>query len=336
MKQGKIPPGLLAEMLASLPVGDPRVLVGPRVGEDAAVLDMGDRCLVVASDPVTFASELIGWYAVHVNANDVAVMGARPRWFLGVLMLPPDFAQENVASVFDQLSKACEELGLAAIGGHTEVTAAVGRPVLVGCVLGEVPLGRVVTSGGATPGDVVVLYGAAGIEGTAVLAREAGELLAERGLAAELIASAREFLFDPGISVVETALGASASGATAMHDPTEGGIVTGLAELALASEVGLEIDASKIPVLPATRAICECLGLDPLGLIASGSLVGTGRPEAAQALLGVPSKMKREAAIIGRVLPKSDGLTLIVSGERQAFPEFARDEVARFFDEQHS
>jgi hydrogenase expression/formation protein HypE len=263
-------------------------------------------------------------------------MGARPRWFVGVLMLPPDFARENVASVFEQLSKACEELGIAPIGGHTEVTPAVGRPVLVGCMLGEAPLGRVVTSAGAKPGDAVVLYGAAGIEGTAILAREAGDLLAERGVAGELIASGREFLFDPGISVVQTALGAATSGATAMHDPTEGGIATGLAELALASGVGLEIDASKIPVLPATRAVCECLGLDPLGLVASGALLGTGRPEAAQALLGVGDTMKREAAIIGHVLPKSDGLTLIVKGERRPFPEFARDEVARFFEGRHT
>lgn len=336
MKQGKLPPGLLAQMLGRLPARDRRVVVGPRVGEDAAVLDLGDRLLVAATDPITFATDLIGWYAVQVNANDVAVMGAEPRWFMGALMLPQDCPEDEVAPIFDQLAEACEELEIAAIGGHTEVTSAVERPVLVGCMLGEAPRERLVTTGGARPGDVVVLYGAAGIEGTAVLAREACEPLADGGVAPDVIARAREFLFDPGISVVRPALAAAACGVTAMHDPTEGGIATGLAELALASGVGLEIHADRVPVLAATRAVCDCLRLDPMGLIASGSLLVTGRPEAAQALLGVGDETKRKAAVIGRALPKSDGLTLIVKGERRPFPEFARDEVARFFEEERT
>lgn len=334
MKQGKLPPDLLAKLLARLPSSDPRVLVGPRVGEDAAALDLGDRVLVMAMDPITFATDLIGWYAVQVNANDVAVMGAEPRWFLGALMLPEGFPEDGVAPIFDQLAEACEELAIAEIGGHTEVTSGVSRPVLVGCMLGEAAPGQVVTTAGAQPGDVVVLYGAAGVEGTAILAREAGEVLAERGLEAEVTARAREFLFDPGISVVRPALAAAACGVTAMHDPTEGGIATGLAELALASEVGLEIDAGQIPVLPATRAACERLALDPLGLIASGSLLATARPEAAERLLRAASDMKREAAVIGRVVGKAEGATLLVGGERRALPHFARDEVARFFEEQ--
>ncbi len=334
MKQGKLPPDVLAKLLARLPSSDPRVLVGPRVGEDAAALDLGDRVLVMAMDPITFATDLIGWYAVQINANDVAVMGAEPRWFLGALMLPRNFPEEGVAPIFEQLADACEELGVSEIGGHTEVTSAVSRPVLVGCMLGEAPPGQIVTTAGAQPGDVVVLYGAAGVEGTAILAREAGEVLAEQGLGAELTARAREFLFDPGISVVRPALAAAACGVTAMHDPTEGGIAAGLAELALASGVGLEIDAGRIPVLPVTCSICDSLGLDPLGLIASGSLLATARPEATEPLLRAASERKREAAVIGRVVGKAEGATLLVGGERRPLPDFARDEVARFFEEQ--
>jgi hydrogenase maturation factor len=334
MKQGKLPTDVLARLLARLPSRDPRVLVGPRVGEDAAALDLGDRVLVMAMDPITFATDLIGWYAVQVNANDVAVMGAEPRWFLGALLLPQGFPEDDVAPIFDQLAEACEKLGVDEIGGHTEVTSGVSRPVLVGCMLGEAPPGRAVTTAGAEPGDVVVLYGAAGVEGTAILAREAGEVLAERGLDAELAACAREFLFDPGISVVRPALAAAAYGVTAMHDPTEGGIATGLAELALASEVGLEIDAGEIRVLPVTRSICDRLGLDPLGLIASGSLLATVRPEAAEGLLRAASDMKPGASVIGRVLGKAEGATLLVGRKRCPLPHFARDEVARFFEEQ--
>jgi hydrogenase maturation factor len=310
------------------------VLVGPRVGEDAAVLDLGDRVLVAATDPITFATELIGWYAVQVNANDVAVMGAEPQWFLAALMLPQDFREDGVAPIFHQLSEACGQLEIALVGGHTEVTSAVTRPILVGCMLGEAPPGGFVTTAGAQPGDVVVLYGAAGVEGTAILAREAAELLGNRGLPDDLIARGREFLFDPGISVVRTALAAAACGVTAMHDPTEGGIATGLAELACASGAGLEVDASEIPVLPTTRAVCECLGLDPLGLIASGSLLATAGTDAAERLLSVAREMKCEAAVIGRVVGQTEGLTMVAGRERKPLRQFARDELARFFEAQ--
>ena len=115
MRQGKIPPDVLARMLGKLPTDDPSVLVGPQVGEDAAVLRLGETYLVAAMDPITFATDLIGWYAVQVNANDVAVMGARPRWLLASLLAPPTATEEVVERVFQQLAEACDGLGITAV-----------------------------------------------------------------------------------------------------------------------------------------------------------------------------------------------------------------------------
>ncbi|MCJ7751475.1 MAG: AIR synthase family protein [Armatimonadetes bacterium] len=333
MKQGKLPHDLLADLLGRLPARDPRVIVGPRVGEDAAAVRVGDRLIVVGMDPITFATDLIGWYAVQVNANDIAVMGAEPEWLLATLLLPQDATEDEAASIFDQLVEACEELGIVPIGGHTEVTSSVERPVVVGCMLGEADPERLVTTDGACAGDAVILCGAAAIEGTAILAREMGELLREKGMAADALARAGDFLFDPGISVVSAARAAAKVGVTAMHDPTEGGIATGLLELALASKVGLEIDGDQIPVLPLTREVCSRLGVDPLGLIASGALLMTVRPEGAEGMLRALQGLGREAAVIGRALPKSEGLSLLVEGKRQPLPRFSRDEVGRLFEE---
>jgi len=335
MKPGKLPPDLLAHLLSRLPGGDPRVLVGPRVGEDAAVIEFGGRLLVAKTDPITFASDLIGWYAVNVNANDIATMGAEPRWFMGSLLLPESADEAAAAAIFDQIAEACRALGVTAVGGHTEVTIGLDRPILVGCMLGEVERDRLVTSSGARPGDVLILTGGIAVEGTALLAREVGKELMARGMAAEAVAQARGLLLSPGISVVPAARAAmAAGGVAALHDPTEGGLATGLRELGTASAVGLEIDAGAIPVLGLTRQICQALELDPLGLIASGALLVAARPEAAEATLASVRKAGVEAAIIGKVLPNAEGLWLVTAGERQPLPQFARDEVARFLDEE--
>ena len=333
MKPGKLPPDLLAELLGRLPTADPRVLVGPRVGEDAAVIEFGGQLLVAKTDPITFATDLIGWYAVHVNANDIATMGAEPRWFMGSLLLP-ESADEGVArAVFDQIASACQTLGVTAVGGHTEITIGLDRPILVGCMLGEVERDQLLTSSGAQPGDVLILTGGIAIEGTALLAREAGEELAARGMAPELVAEARELLRTPGISVVPAARAATGAGkVTALHDPTEGGLASGVRELALASGVGVEVNAESIPVLALTREICQVLHIDPLGLIASGALLIAAGPEDADAVLASLQKAGVEAAAIGRALPEGDGMWLVTAGRREPLPEFERDEIARFLD----
>jgi len=332
MKQGKLPHEVLADLLGRLPARDTRVVVGPRVGEDAAAIRVGEGLVVVGMDPITFATDLIGWYAVQVNANDVAVMGAEPRWLLATLLLPEEATQDEAAAIFDQLAEACEGLGIAPIGGHTEVTSSVERPVVVGCMLGETDAGELVTTKGARAGDAVVLCGAAAVEGTAVLAREMGDVLVQKGMTEDDVARARDFLFDPGISVVAAARAAARAGVTAMHDPTEGGIATGLLELALASEVGLEVEVDRIPILPLTRDVCALLEVDPLGLIASGALLATIEPGRADGLVAAVAELAMEAAVIGRVRPEEEGLSVVAEGKRGPLPRFARDEVARLFE----
>ena len=334
MKPGKLPPELLAKLLADLPHADPRVVVGPSVGEDAAAIEFGDRLLVAKTDPITFATDLIGWYAVNVNANDIACMGAEPRWFLGSLLLPTTASEADAAAVFSQIGEACEHLGITPVGGHTEITLGLDRPVLLGCMLGETSREELLPKSGARPGDVLFLSGGIAIEGTALLAREVGEELLRRGLSESTVARARQLLLDPGISVVPAARRArEIGGVTAMHDPTEGGLATGLAELALAAGAGLEVEVEVVPVLPETREICAALGLDPLGLIASGALLIAVRAERADAFqAGWEARGELPLSRIGRLLPTGEGSWLLEGGARRPLPAFARDELARFLE----
>jgi hydrogenase expression/formation protein HypE len=332
LKAGKLPPDLLAELLARLPVTDPRVIVGPRVGEDAAVIDFGDRCLVAKTDPITFATDDIGWYAVHVNANDIATMGAEPRWFLATVLLPEGTPASQALAIADQLARGCRELGIALVGGHTEVTVGLDRPLVVGQMLGEVARDGLVTSAGARPGDAVLLTKAIPIEATAILARECRERLLGHGIPAADLDRAAAFLYDPGISVVpEARLAARLRAATAMHDPTEGGLATGLRELAGASGVGLRIHRDQLPLLPEAAPLCAALGLDPLGCIASGSLLLTCRAADTERLLAAYAEQGIPCAVIGTAMEAVQGLVMVDGKMEGELPAFARDEIARLF-----
>ncbi|MBE3071531.1 MAG: AIR synthase family protein, partial [Acidobacteria bacterium] len=300
---------------------------------DAAVLDMGERCLVVSTDPVTFAADHIGWYAVHVNANDVAVMGARPRWFFPVLLLPEGAATDAmVAGIMREIADACEALDATVCGGHTEITTGLTRPVVIGQMLGEVSRQGLVQKAGLRVGDHVLLTGGVAIEGTALLAREMAGLLRDR-VPDPVLARGREFLTDPGISVVRAALiAAEVGGVHAMHDPTEGGVLTGLHELAAASGLGLRVYGDRIPVYAETTAVCEVLGIDPLGLIASGALLIGAPASACEGVVAALDAARITVTLVGEVVPADEGVTIEREGVRRTLVPPERDELARVFD----
>ena len=144
MDIGKFPHSLLEKLLQKTGVADPRVLLGPGLGEDAAVLDLGETLLVAKSDPITFATDRLGWYAVHVNANDIACTGGTPRWFLATLLIPEKFTEDQAEELFNQVQDACTSINVALIGGHSEVTHGITRPIVSGTMLGEVQRERLV------------------------------------------------------------------------------------------------------------------------------------------------------------------------------------------------
>ena len=332
MKVGKVPSELLERLLAKVDLKDERVLLGPGIGEDAAVLDFGDRVLVAKTDPITFATDLIGWYAVQVNANDVACAGATPRWFMATLLLPEESTEEQAESIFDQTLSACQDLGITLVGGHTEVTRDLARPIMVGCMLGETEKGKMVQTAGAQDGDSIVITKGIAIEGTSLLARDAAEALSDAGIHADTIAKARELLFHPGISVVKDALVACSTGkVTSLHDPTEGGLCTGLWEVAKAAGAGLAIEEGSIPVVPECTELCEALGLDPLGLLASGALLITLPSEDVPQLFSALEDEGIDAFEIGRITGSEEGVNIIRGHELEPLPRFERDELARFF-----
>jgi len=322
---GKLPAALLRRFIDKIKIADEQVVLGPSIGEDVAVIRLGDKLLVAKTDPVTFATDLLGWYAVHVNANDIATAGVRPRWFLATILLPSQSTGEEAEKIFDQILAACNSLGITLVGGHTEITYDFKRPVVVGCMLAEAEGQPIITTAGAKPGDDIVLTKGIAIAPT----------LRSVALSQDLIQRAANYLFSPGISVVKEALIACSKVTVhCMHDPTEGGLATGLAEIASAARVGMLVEENKIPILAECQTICDNLGLDPLGLLASGALIITLPGSESAKLVELLCHVEINASIIGKVVEAEAGLKMLTTKGIQDLPQFERDELARFLDSQ--
>ena len=329
---GKLQSDYLKELFQKYCPVDETTIVGPKIGEDAAVIDFGDRYLVATTDPITFATDEIGWYTIHINANDIATMGARPRWLLTTILLPErDTTESMVESIFSQLSSACQSIHISLCGGHTEITSGIDRPIVIGQMLGEVGKSRLVTSSGAQIGDDVVLTKGIAIEATSIMAREKSGELRSR-FSHQCLDRCRKFLHDPGISVVRDAeIATQTAHVHAMHDPTEGGLAMGLYEICEAAQVGVLIKDENIHVFSESEQLCHHFHLDPLGSIASGALLICLAPEDTENVVGALRSAEIHASIIGTVKERDFGVKIEEKRKIQDVPRFERDEISKIF-----
>jgi HAD superfamily hydrolase (TIGR01549 family) len=331
---GKLPNRLLHQFLKELTPFDSSLLIGPRVGEDFAAVQWKDEdVLILKSDPVTFAGSAIGYYAVTVNANDVATAGATPRWLLTTLLFPLGTTAAQVQKVLRELQEAAAQQGLTLTGGHTEITDSVNRPVVIGQVAGTVTRERLIDKRRMAAGDKLILTKAIAIEGTCILARDFADRLLDMGLSPSELVRSKELLTNPGISILKEARIAAELGcATALHDVTEGGVATAIEELSAAGGHRLRVFLDRIPILAETENICQLLGIQPLGLIGSGSLLIVCRSQDCERLLRALECEAVRATCIGEVLEAGTGIDAVgKDGDKVEWPHFEVDEIARLY-----
>jgi hydrogenase maturation factor len=309
---------------------DDSVLVNTSYGFDAAAITIGGETVIVKSDPITFPTSDAARYLIAVNANDIACMGGVPKWMTVVALLPETSTTPlSVETLFSDLREACVAEGIMLIGGHTEVTIGLDRPLLVGTLLGTLGEHGLLQPGIAREGDELYVTKTVGIEGTSILAGEMVDSLTD-ALGADLVESAKSLILDPGISITQDARTVLATGAvSALHDPTEGGLATAIHEIAEASGLGARIDADAIPILPSTRQICQHLGLNPLGLLSSGALLIATRPGNEQVVTHALVASGIPVQRIGTLTNRDNGCTIIRQGEVSPLPRFDSDELAR-------
>lgn len=329
---GKLNPEMLKQIVfRNLGSSDPRVIVGPEIGEDAAVIEFGNKVLVVHSDPITGAVKDIGRLAVNICANDIASRGVKPRWVLIVMLLPQNIEVTRLTEINSQVNEAARELNVAIIGGHSEVTPGIDRPIIIATAIGEAKKDSFVRSSGAQIGDVIIVTKGAAIEGTAILSRELAGTL-QKKIKKDIVERGQGFT--KMISIVEDALTAmEVGGVHAMHDATEGGIAGALQEIAWASNVGIIAYEDQIPIFVETNIICRTLNIDPLKTISSGALLISAHPKKAERIIATLQKRGIPSAIIGKVVNKLMGTYIHrCNGTRLELSEHVEEELWKALD----
>ncbi len=329
---GKLPPELLDKLLKKIPILDKNVIIGPGTGMDCSVIDYGDQYLVLKSDPISLTSGNIGWYAVQINVNDIVTTGADPKWMLITLLLPENnTTRQVVENITDQLILATKEYGITIIGGHTEVTNGIDRPIVSATLIGTVDKEKLITSTGVKIGDKVFLTKEIAIETVAIISNDFPNKLSKQ-LSKQEIRKAQSYLYIPGISIYKEAnLIRDGFGVTAMHDPTEGGLAAALWELSIASNKALKINLDQVPISELTRKICSLFSINPLNSISSGALLFTANSENSQAIIDILEKNQIPVSPIGYV--SGDGIGVINTEHSSpiSIPRPERDEISRIF-----
>jgi hydrogenase expression/formation protein HypE len=328
---GKLPNDLLREYLNQFVFDDPSILINPGVGEDTAAVNItSEEVLVLKSDPITFATDSIGQYAVLINANDIATSGAKPRWFLTTLLFPCGVTPHEIRNVINELKAFCRQWDITLCGGHTEITDAVTRPVVTGMMAGTVARHDLIDKRNMAPGDCILLTKGVAVEGTAIIAREFGDRLKSLGMPDSEIDSSRQFLASISI-ITEARIAAESGTVSAMHDVTEGGLANAAEELSIAGGYRIKIDMDAIPVFAETRQVCRLLGIDPLGLIGSGSLLICCRRTGCKSLMPAIRRAGIDVTCIGEVLAEGQGIVALKESQPTPWPRFEADEITRLF-----
>lgn len=316
MKIGKVSESVLKRSIfKQIRTKREEVVLGAGVGEDCAAIKLAaDETFVISTDPITGTVKDIGSLSVHVTANDLASAGAEPVGILLTVLLPEDVFESDLKEMMQQVEETCEKLHIQVVGGHTEITKAVNQPIISVTGVGKVKDGKMISTGGAKPGQDIVVSKWIGLEGTSILAKEHETALIKK-YPRTLVETAKGF--DQYISVVKEAAEAVKSGVSAMHDVTEGGIYGALWEMAEASGVGLEIDLKKIPIRQETVEVCEFFHINPYGLISSGSMLMA--IDNGYDLVRNLEKAGISAAVVGKATKSKD--RVILNEEEKRFLE---------------
>lgn len=316
MEIGKVPENVLKRsILKQIKTKRPEVLVGADVGEDCAIIGLQpDEVMVLSTDPITGTTKEMGRWAVMISANDIASSGAEVVGVLVCALLPPRIREIKIRELMQEIEACCQELNIQVVGGHTEVTDAVNRPVLSVTGIGKVKKDRMLPTKGAKPGQDIVITKWAALEGTAILAKEKEEELLQK-FPAFLIEEAKGY--SQYLSIIKEAAIAGKSNVSAMHDITEGGVFGALWEMAESAGVGLTIDLKKIPIKQATVEICNYFDVNPYEMMSSGSLMLAA--DNGYDLVRVLEEVGIHAAVIGKVTEGND--RVVTNGEETRFLE---------------
>lgn len=299
MKAGKLDSELLKKIVFNnITYHREEVTIRPGIGEDCAVIDFGEYACIISTDPITGAVNEIGRLAVHVACNDIASNGAEPLGLMLTIMAPEGTTEEDIENIMRQAGKAAAELRVEIIGGHTEITNAVNRVIISATALARQLKDKVISAGGARPGDRIIMTKNLALEGTAIIANDWEDRL-RKDLGNDLLEEAKSMMNN--ISVVKEGVIAGKAGASGMHDITEGGLLGAVWEMCEASSVGALLYKDKVFIATSTQKICSYFNIDPFRLISSGCMLITIAEDRAESLVEELESQGIRASVIGEI-----------------------------------
>lgn len=276
------------------------VRIGSGIGEDCSVIDFGENECVLSTDPITGANSNIGTLAVNINCNDNAACGVEPLGVLVTILVPTESTILDIKEIMRQINEETKKLNVQVLGGHTEVTEAVNKPIVMCTVVGKCPSGKAVASSGAQAGDDIIVTKDLCLEGTSILINDHLDKLKKFISDDEIQDGMR---YSSYLSVVKEGKIAGKFGVHSMHDITEGGVLGALWEIAKGSNKGFRVYEEKMPLTNLTKKICSIFNIDPLKLISSGSMLIT--TSKGDELVKILNNSNVKASIIGKVTENS-------------------------------
>ncbi len=295
----KLESNLLEKLIGIVHRGDVRCILGPKIGEDASIIDVrGIPYIVVHTDPITGSTSLAGWLSVVVPSNDVAVQGGDPRWISTCILLPEKYPEDGIEKIFRQINDACNMLNIDIVGGHTEYCPGIDRPIIVSTCIGTSI--RPISTANAKPGDLLLAIRSVAIEASMIVVTD----FAERVLGSvdsEVIDRVKNYYKE--LSVVQIAREITPY-VDSMHDPTEGGIIQGVFEISKASKTCIELWKSEIPIREDVKKVLNIVNLDPLKSLSSGCLLAVVNEKNVDQVVEIVKRYvpEDEIKIIGRVI----------------------------------
>lgn len=332
LKTGKLDSELLEKIVFNnIKFKRPEVLTRPGIGEDCAVVDFGSYECIMSTDPITAAISEIGRLSIHISCNDIASNGIQPLGIMLAVMLPVGTTEEQIEEMMRQAGEASEELGVEIIGGHTEITPAVTKPVIVSTAIGRGEKWASQHSENMRPGDLIMITKSAGLEGSGIIACDFEEQL-QKVLTHEEIEKAKSLLGK--VSVVKEGVAAGKVGTHGMHDVTEGGVLGAVWEMCQIAGTGAELWVDQVPVEPVTRKICDYFDIDYLRLISSGCMIIMVAPDKKEEMAEAMKAAGVEASYIGVIKDSSAGICMNVNGELIEIAPPASDELYKVVGEE--
>lgn len=308
LKTGKLDSDLLEQIVfQNITYKRPEVLTRPGIGEDCAVVDFGEYECVMSTDPITAAISDIGRLSIHISCNDIASNGIQPLGIMLAVMLPEGTTEEEIREMMRQAGEASKTLGVEIIGGHTEITPAVTKPVIVSTAIGRGPKGGSQSARCMEPGDFIMLTKFAGLEGTGIIACDFASQLS--GVLTEEELQEAQKLLDR-VSVVTEGVAAGKVGTHGMHDVTEGGILGAVWEMCSISGTGAEVWLDQVPIKDVTKKICRHFDINCLRLISSGCMIIVVPADKKEEMTRAMKEAGVEASYIGIIKDPASGIRM--------------------------